>query len=149
MKEAKTILLIEDDPIDTEITLNALKGNNLEKNVITVNDGEEALDYLYRRKEYKNYSSGKPMLIMLDIKMPKLDGFDVLQRIKNDENLRIIPTVIVTSSKEESDLLKAYKLGANGYVVKSIEMHHFIHSIQKLGTFWTNVNEPPPGCIRN
>lgn len=149
MDELKRILLAEDDPNDVELTLEALDEFNLANEVIVVNSGIEALEYLQYRGKYEKRAKGLPAVILLDIKMPKMNGLEVLEKIKKDENLRNIPVIILTSSREEPDLLKAYELGVNAYVVKPVDFHEFINAVKKLGVFWAVVNEPPPGSIRN
>lgn len=142
------ILLAEDNPQDVELTLNALKEYDLAKNVIVVRDGEEALEYLYSRGNYESRPSGFPAVVLLDIKMPKIDGLEVLRSIKSDEKLKTIPVVMLTSSKEERDLLASYKLGVNAYVVKPVNFDRFINAVKEVGAFWVLVNEPPPGSLR-
>lgn len=145
MKEFNRILLAEDNENDIELTLEALSEHNLVNEVDTVRDGEEALDYLYKRKQYEHRQSDNPAVILLDLKMPKIDGLEVLRQIKSDNNLKTIPVVMVTSSREESDLIKSYNLGVNAYVVKPVDFHEFINAVKQLGAFWAIVNEPPPG----
>ncbi len=145
MKEFKRILLAEDNENDIELTLEALSEHNLVNEVDTVRDGEEALDYLYKRKRYGDRQSENPAVVLLDLKMPKVDGLEVLRQIKSDNNLKTIPVVMVTSSREESDLIKSYNLGVNAYVVKPVDFQEFINAVKQLGAFWAIVNEPPPG----
>jgi len=142
------ILMVEDDPKDVELTLTALEEYNLANEVIVTRDGEEALDYLYCRGEYKTRSSGNPAVMLLDLKLPKVDGLEVLKQIKSDGELRMIPVVVLTSSKEEKDMVASYKLGVNAYVVKPVDFHEFVNAIKELGVFWAVINEPPPGSIR-
>jgi CheY-like chemotaxis protein len=142
------ILMVEDDPKDVELTLTALEEYNLANEVIVTRDGEEALDYLYCRGEYRTRSSDKPAVMLLDLKLPKVDGLEVLKQIKADERLRIIPVVVLTSSKEEKDMVASYKLGVNAYVVKPVDFHEFVNAIKELGVFWAVINEPPPGSVR-
>ena len=142
------ILMVEDDPKDVELTLTALEEYNLANEVIVTRDGEKALDYLYCRGEYKTRSSGNPAVILLDLKLPKVDGLEVLKQIKADGELRIIPVVVLTSSKEEKDMVASYKLGVNAYVVKPVDFHEFVNAIKELGVFWAIINEPPPGSVR-
>jgi len=144
MADLKRILLAEDNPKDVELTLAALDEHNLANEVVVVNDGAEALDYLYRRGKYALRQEGNPAVVMLDIKMPKVDGLEVLKTIKSDPNLQFIPTVILTSSREEADLSKSYNRGVNAYVVKPVEFQEFIKAVSNLGVFWALVNEPPP-----
>ena len=143
MNEIKRILLAEDNEHDIELTLEALSEHNLMNEVVTVRDGEEALDYLYKRGKYKDRTSGDPAVILLDLKMPKVDGLDVLRHIKADKDLKIIPVVMLTSSREESDLLKSYHLGVNAYVVKPVDFQEFLNAVKQLGVFWAILNESP------
>ena len=142
------ILMVEDDPKDVELTLTALEEYNLANEVIVTRDGEQALDYLYCRGEYKARSSGNPAVMLLDLKLPKVDGLQVLKQIKSDGELRMIPVVVLTSSKEEKDMVASYKLGVNAYVVKPVDFHEFVNAIKELGVFWAIINEPPPGSVR-
>ncbi|MCL5030265.1 MAG: response regulator [Bacteroidetes bacterium] len=143
MNELKRILLAEDDERDIELTMAALEEFNLANEVVVVKDGEEALDYLYYRGEFANRLQGNPAVILLDIKMPKVTGLEVLKQIKSDDNLKIIPTVILTSSREEKDLVEGYSLGVNAYVVKPVDFEEFIRAVKELGLFWAVINEPP------
>jgi DNA-binding response OmpR family regulator len=142
------ILMVEDDRKDVELTLTALEEYNLANEVIVTRDGEQALDYLYCRGEYKTRSSGNPAVMLLDLKLPKVDGLEVLKQIKSDGELRMIPVVVLTSSKEEKDMVASYKLGVNAYVVKPVDFHEFVNAIKELGVFWAVINEPPPGSVR-
>jgi DNA-binding response OmpR family regulator len=142
------ILMVEDDPKDVELTLTALEEYNLANEVIVTRDGEQALDYLYCRGEYKTRSGDSPAVMLLDLKLPKVDGLEVLKQIKADERLKIIPVVVLTSSKEEKDMVTSYKLGVNAYVVKPVDFHEFVNAIKELGVFWAIINEPPPGSVR-
>ena len=142
------ILMVEDDPKDVELTLTALEEYNLANEVIVTRDGEQALDYLNCRGEYKTRSSGNPAVMLLDLKLPKVDGLEVLKQIKSDGELRMIPVVVLTSSKEEKDMVASYKLGVNAYVVKPVDFHEFVNAIKELGVFWAIINEPPPGSVR-
>jgi CheY-like chemotaxis protein len=148
MNSLKRILLVEDSPRDTELALSALQAHNLANEVIAVRDGAEALDYLYRRGEFADCPHGSPAVILLDLKMPKVDGIEVLRQIKNDPALKFIPVVVMTSSREEQDLLNSYQLGVNAYVVKPVKFHSFVEAVGQLGAFWAVVNEPPPGSLR-
>ena len=148
MKSIKRILLAEDNPNDVELTLMALGEHNLANEVIVARDGEEALDYLYRRGPFAEYQSGNPVVVLLDIKMPKVDGLEVLRQIKSDPALQSIPVVILTSSREDKDLVESYKLGVNAYVVKPVDFHEFVNAIKELGIFWAVINEPPPGSVK-
>lgn len=143
----KRILFAEDNENDVELTLTALNEYHLANEVIVVPDGEEALDYLYYRGKYQSREKGNPALVLLDIKMPKVDGIEVLRRIKSDQQLKMIPSVILTSSREERDLIESYKLGVNAYVVKPVDFHEFINGVKELGLFWIVINEPPPGTV--
>jgi CheY-like chemotaxis protein len=142
------ILMVEDDPRDVELTLTALADYNLTNEVVVIHDGEEALDYLYRRANFKTRNNENPAVLLLDLKLPKVDGLEVLRQIKSDETLRMIPVVVLTSSREERDMVASYKLGVNAYVVKPVDFHEFVNAIKELGMFWAIVNEPPPGSIR-
>jgi CheY-like chemotaxis protein len=142
------ILLVEDDPKDVELTLTALEEYHLANEVVVTRDGEEALDYLYRRGAFSNRSNDNPAVLLLDLKLPKIDGLEVLQRIKSDERLRLIPVVVLTSSHEEKDMVASYRLGVNAYVVKPVDFHEFVNAIRELGIFWAIINKPPPGSIR-
>ncbi len=148
MIDLKHILLVEDNPNDVELTLEGLSEYNLANNIQVVRDGEEALDYLYYKGKFAGRISNNPVVVLLDLKLPKIDGIEVLRQIKSDENLRLIPVVILTSSNEESDKVKSYKLGVNAYVVKPISFHEFTNSIRELGMFWAVINEPPPGSSK-
>ena len=145
MKSLKRILLVEDSPRDTELVLEALAENHLANEVISVSDGAEALDYLYRRGQFAGRSNGQPAIILLDLKMPKVDGMEVLRQVKGDPALKVIPVIVMTSSREEQDLLRTYQLGANAYVVKPVQFTEFMQAVTKLGAFWAIVNVPPPG----
>jgi len=140
----KHILLAEDDPHDVELTLAALDEHNLANGVAVVNDGAEALDYLYCRGNFKTRVSGPPVVVLLDLKMPKVSGLEVLKIIKADANLKTTPVVVLTSSREEPDLIESYKYGVNAYVVKPVDFSEFIKAVKRLGIFWAAINEPPP-----
>ena len=142
------ILMVEDDPKDVELTMLALEGHNLANEVVVTRDGEEALDYLYRRGKYSTRSSDHPAVILLDLKLPKIDGLEVLRQVKTDNSLKIIPVVVLTSSSEEKDLVSSYKLGVNAYVVKPVDFHEFVNAIKELGVFWAIINAAPPGSAR-
>ena len=148
MDKLGRILMVEDDAKDVELTLEALEEYNLANEVIVTRDGEEALDYLYYRGQFKMRSGENPAVILLDLKLPKIDGLEVLKQVKSDEKLRFIPVVVLTSSKEEKDMVASYKLGVNAYVVKPVDFHEFVNAIKELGAFWAVVNQPPPGSIR-
>ena len=143
-KYRKRILLVEDNPNDVELTLRALADYHLANEVMVVHDGAEALDYLYQRGAYVLRATENPLLILLDIKMPKVDGLEVLRQLKHDEQLKRIPVVIMTSSREEQDVIESYRLGVNAYVVKPIDFSQFTEAIKTLGLFWIVINQPPP-----
>jgi CheY-like chemotaxis protein len=142
------ILMVEDDPKDVELTLTALEDYNLANEVVVTRDGQQALDYLHCRGEYKTRSRDNPAVMLLDLKLPKVDGLEVLKQVKSDSDLRVIPVVVLTSSKEEKDMVASYKLGVNAYVVKPVDFHEFVNAIKELGVFWAVINEPPPGSVR-
>jgi CheY-like chemotaxis protein len=131
-----------------ELTLTGLAEYNLANEVVVVGDGEEALDYLYRRGKYQTRHNGNPAVMLLDLKLPKLNGFEVLQQVRSDENLKMIPVVVLTSSNEERDLVRSYKLGVNAYVTKPVDFHEFVNAVKELGIFWAVINEPPPGSAK-
>jgi CheY-like chemotaxis protein len=141
------ILLVEDDPNDVDLTLTALEEYNLANEVVTVRDGAEALDYLYMRGAYGSRPRENPAVLLLDLKLPKVDGLEVLQQIRSDEKLKFIPVVVLTSSREERDMVASYALGVNAYVVKPVDFHEFVNAIRELGVFWAVINEPPPGSV--
>ena len=147
MAELKPILLVEDNPKDIELTLAALADNRLANEVIVVRDGEEALDYLFRRGIFKLRAAGNPAVVLLDLKLPKVDGLEVLEQIKTDAMLRTVPVVMLTSSREEPDLSRSYKLGVNAYVVKPVDFTEFTQAIREIGLFWAVINQPPPGSV--
>ena len=140
--------MVEDDPKDVELSLTALEEYNLANEVVVARDGEEALDYLYCRGEFKARSGENPAVMLLDLKLPKVDGLEVLKQVKSDEKLRLIPVVVLTSSKEEKDMVASYKLGVNAYVVKPVDFHEFVNAIRELGAFWAVINKPPPGSVK-
>jgi len=144
----KTILLVEDNANDVELTLEAFSEYNLINIVEVVYDGEAALHYLYQQGHFVGRPSGNPAVILLDLKLPKVDGLEVLRAIRADAALKFIPVVILTSSREEKDLVESYKLGVNAYVVKPVNFHEFIEAVKSLGVFWALINEPPPGNIK-
>src|SRR5438094_10565711 len=144
MEELRSILLAEDNPNDVELTLSGLAQLHLANEVVVVRDGAEALDYLYSRGKYASRNDDNPAVILLDLKMPKVDGLQVLHEIKSNEKLKSIPVVMLTSSAQESDLVKSYQLGVNAYVVKPVNYREFINAIKQVGAFWAVVNEPPP-----
>jgi CheY-like chemotaxis protein len=148
MNELGRILIVEDDPKDVELTLTALEEYNLANEVVVTRDGEEALDYLYCRGNFTTRTNDNPAVLLLDLKLPKIGGLEVLQQIKSDEKLRMIPVVVLTSSREEKDMVASYKLGVNAYVVKPVDFHEFVNAIKELGVFWAVINEPPPGSVK-
>jgi CheY-like chemotaxis protein len=147
MDTLKRILLVEDDPKDIELTINALSEYNLANEIEIAHDGVEALDYMYRRGAFVSRPNGNPVVILLDLKMPKVDGIQVLNQLKSDERMRSVPVVVLTSSRETHDLDECYKLGVNAYVVKPVRFVEFIEAVKGIGVFWALINEPPPGSI--
>jgi len=148
MGNLKRILLVEDDPKDIELTLTALGEYNLANEIMVARDGVEALDYLYRRGEFALRPEGNPVVILLDLKMPRLDGVEVLRQLKSDERMRFVPVVILTSSRESRDLEEAYRLGANAYVVKPVRFTEFVEALKGIGVFWALINEPVRGSVK-
>ena len=148
MNVIKHILLVDDDPNDVELTLTALAESNLANEVVTARNGAEALDYLYQRGKFSARQDEFPAVILLDLKMPKVSGIEVLRQIKADADLKLIPVVVLTSSREATDLEQCYQLGVNAYVVKPVRIEDFISAIKTIGIFWAVINELPPG-IRN
>ena len=146
MTQLGRILVVEDDPNDVELTLTALEEYHLANEVVVTRDGQEALDYLYCRGQFS--ARPNPAVILLDLKLPKVDGLEVLQQIKSDERMRIIPVVVLTSSHQEKDMIRSYKLGVNAYVVKPVDFHEFIDAVRELGSFWAVINQPPPGSMK-
>jgi DNA-binding response OmpR family regulator len=144
----KPILLVEDNPNDLELTLIALERSQLANEVIIVRDGADALDYLHARGAYANREQGNPAVVLLDLKLPKVDGLEVLAEIRAGAALKSVPVVMLTSSKEEQDLIRSYELGVNAYVVKPVDFKEFVRAIADLGIFWAVLNEPPPGSHR-
>jgi CheY-like chemotaxis protein len=147
MENLQRILLVDDSPRDREMALDALENYNLANEVVALRDGAEALDYLFRRGEFAGRSGGQPVVVLLDLKMPKVDGLEVLRQIKGDPNLRMIPVVVMTSSREEHDIVRSYQLGVNAYVVKPVRFEDFVEAVRLLGGFWAILNEPPPGSV--
>lgn len=147
MSTFKKILLAEDDPRDVELTLMALEESKLANEVDVVRDGQEALDYLFRRGAFETRTSNNPALILLDLKMPKVDGLEVLRTVRADETVKMTPIVMLTSSREERDIVESYKLGVNAYVVKPVDFQQFLEAIKRIGAFWAVVNQPPPNKI--
>jgi len=146
--QAARILLAEDSAQDIELTLNALAEHNITNSVTVARDGAEALDYLCKRGKFAGRANGNPVLLLLDLKMPKVDGLEVLRAVKADPRLRTIPVVVLTSSREEQDVVRSYELGVNAYVVKPVEFDKFLRAVRDLGLFWMLVNEPPPVVAR-
>ena len=144
MSALRRILYAEDSAADVELTLAALEEHHLANEVVVVGDGVEALDYLYRRGAFAAREAGNPAVVLLDLKMPRVDGLQVLRQVKSDPELRTIPVVIMTSSREERDLVESYRLGVNAYVVKPVDFEQFVAAVKEVGMFWAVVNEPPP-----
>ncbi len=145
MEEKRTILLVEDNPDDVELTLRVFKQSNIKNEVMVVRDGAEALDYLFATGAYaERDKSTMPAVILLDLKLPKIDGLEVLRRIRADERTKLLPVVILTSSKEEQDMIHGYKFGANSYVRKPVDFDQFSDAVKELGLYWLLLNEPPP-----
>ena len=148
MENIKRILLVEDDPNDIELTLTSLNEHNLANDVVIARDGVEALDYLYRRGAFAQRTEGNPVVVLLDLKLPRLGGIQVLKQIKSDEQLAVMPVVILTSSREDRDLNECYKLGVNAYVVKPVRFTEFVQAVKQIGVFWVLINEPPKGSVK-
>jgi CheY-like chemotaxis protein len=148
MTEIKRILLAEDNENDVELTLSALAQHRLANEVIVARDGAEALDYMCRRGRFEDRPGGNPAVVLLDLKMPKVDGLEVLRSMRGDKGLRSIPVVVLTSSREERDIVESYQLGVNAYVVKPVAFQEFVDAVKNLGLFWAVLNEPPPGSVR-
>jgi len=142
--ELQKILLAEDNPKDVELTLEALSEHNLANEVVVVKDGVEAMEYLRREGKFKLRAQGLPAVLLLDIKMARMDGLEVLSAVRGDPLLKLLPVVILTSSREESDLIKSYELGVNAYVVKPVDFSEFMEAIKQVGIFWAIINEKPP-----
>ncbi len=147
MTELKRILLVEDSANDVALSLAALEEINLANEVVVVRDGQQALDFLFRRGEYQGRTDGNPAVVLLDLKLPKVDGIEVLTQVKRDSSLKSIPVVMLTSSREEQDLARSYGLGVNAYVVKPVAFPDFVAALKELGLFWAVVNQPPPGSL--
>ena len=146
--ELKRILLVEDDPNDVELTLTAFEKNNLTNEVMVARDGEEALDLLHRRGTFESVPAGNPELILLDLKMPKVNGLEVLRQVRANEKLKLIPVIVLTTSHEERDVIESYELGVNAYVVKPVDFEQFVEAVREIGLFWAVLNEPPPGSLK-
>lgn len=144
VSDVRKILLVEDNANDVELTLAALNEYHLVNDVDVVRDGEEALDYLYKRGKYESRETQEPAVVLLDLKLPKVDGLEVLEKIKADDNLKTVPVVMLTSSREEQDLVRSYQLGVNAYVVKPVEFGEFMNALKELGLFWAVINQLPP-----
>jgi CheY-like chemotaxis protein len=144
MNPLKSILLVEDQSKDVELTLAALSEHNLANEVAVARDGVQALDYLYCRGKFAGRPAGNPAVILLDIKMPRMNGLEVLREIKADPKLKLLPVVMLTSSREEPDLIESYKLGVNAYVVKPVDFQQFVEAVKQVGAFWAVLNEAPP-----
>jgi CheY-like chemotaxis protein len=145
MVEIRTILFAEDNPMDVELTLEALADHNLANNVIVVRDGVETLEFLRCEGKYKQRKPCNPAVLLLDIKMPRMDGIEVLKTIRGDDKLKTLPVVMLTSSREEQDMVRSYALGVNAYVVKPVDFKEFIEAVKQVGVFWAVINEVPPG----
>jgi len=143
MKELKTILLAEDNPRDVELTIEALKEHNLANQVVVVHDGVEVMEYLNYEGKFKDRKKGNPVVLLLDIKMPRMDGLEALEAIRSNEKLKMLPVVMLTSSRQEPDLKKCYALGVNAYVVKPVEFKDFLDAVKHIGVFWAILNENP------
>ena len=148
MSNLGRILIVEDDPNDVELTLTALGEYNLANEVVITRDGQQALDYLFCRGEFRDRPNDNPAVMLLDLKLPKVSGLEVLQQIKSDERLKMMPVVVLTSSNEEKDMVRSYSLGVNAYVVKPVDFHEFVNAVKELGVFWAVINEPPPGSVK-
>jgi len=142
--EVKRILIVDDSPNDVELTKAALAEINLANEVLVAEDGEEALDYLNKRGKFSDSEKGNPAVILLDIKMPKMNGIEVLKHIRSNDKFKYIPVIMLTSSNQERDLVESYKLGANSYVVKPVDIVQFINAVKDLGQFWAVINQQPP-----
>lgn len=147
MADLRPILLVEDNPRDLELTLAALAKCQLANEIVIARDGAEALDFLYGRGQFAERETGDPAVVLLDLKLPKVDGLEVLQQVKSDGSKRQIPVVMLTASREERDLMRSYELGVNAFVVKPVEFNAFFEAIQDLGMFWAILNEPPPRVV--
>jgi len=148
MTPLKRILLAEDSENDIELTLSALEEYNLANEVVVARDGVEALDYLNRRGRFADHANGIPAVILMDLKMPRMDGLEALRQIRADEHFKHVPVVMITSSREESDLVRSYEIGVNAYVVKPVDFQKFVECIKQIGFFWALINETPPAAGR-
>jgi CheY-like chemotaxis protein len=142
-----SILLAEDNDNDMELTLTALARHHLLNKVVIVRDGAEALDYLHRRGKFAGRHEGRPAVVLLDLKMPKVDGIEVLRQIRASDELKATPVVVLTSSREERDMVRSYELGVNAYVVKPVDFKEFVEAVSQIGVFWALINEAPPACV--
>lgn len=148
MAPLKRILLAEDSANDVELTLAALAEHNLANEVVVVHDGAEALDYLFNRGKFAGHANGLPVVVLMDLKMPKVDGLEVLHQMRAHPELKHVPVVMITSSREEQDLVHSYQLGVNAYVVKPVDFQQFVDCVKQIGFFWAVINEPPPGALK-
>jgi CheY-like chemotaxis protein len=148
MAKLRRILLAEDDPRDVELTLQTLGKHKLANEIQVARDGVEALDFLHRRGEFADRPAGNPVVVLLDLKMPRLDGIEVLRQMRQDEELRFVPVVVLTSSAESRDLEECYRIGVNAYVVKPVRFGAFVEAVKQVGVFWALINEPPPGSVK-
>ena len=148
MAPLKRILLVEDNERDVELTMAALEEHNLANEVVVARDGAEALDYVYGRGKFAGHANGLPVVVLLDLKMPKVDGLEVLRQMRTDPAIKHVPVVMLTSSREEQDLIRSYALGVNAYVVKPVDFQKFVESVKQIGMFWAIINEPPPGTVK-
>jgi two-component system response regulator len=147
LDETKVILLVEDNPDDEALTLRAFAKNNIGNRIVVVRDGAEALDWLFKRGAYELRGEPDPQIVLLDLKLPKVDGLEVLRQLRDDPRTKLLPVVILTSSKEESDLLRGYELRANSYIRKPVDFAHFVDSVREIGMYWLVLNEPPPATM--
>lgn len=148
MTKLPRILLVEDNPMDAELTLRALSTFNLANEILHLRDGAEALDFLLRRGPYADRANGQPAMVLLDLKMPRVDGIEVLRQVKGHPDLKTIPIVVMTSSREDRDLLTTYQLGVNAYVVKPVKFQEFLEAVKQVGAFWAVLNQPPPNSVQ-
>jgi len=144
LDETKVILLVEDNPDDEALTLRAFAKNNIGNRIVVVRDGAEALDWLFRRGQYSERHDPEPQIVLLDLKLPKVDGLEVLRQMRDDPRTELMPVVILTSSKEESDILRGYELRANSYIRKPVDFARFVEAVREIGMYWLVLNEPPP-----